>query len=250
LTPVGPSAIRPRGWVHTGQGKKPFVAPRALSTGEVRNLVGEFVRGARRARAAGADGVELHAANGYLLAQFLSPTTNRRVDAYGGSAENRARIVIEVARATAAEIGAGRVGVRISPGNAENDIHDHDDETYLVLAGHLRELELAYLHLRARPEQDIVGRLRRLWPDRLILNQGFGNTPTTREKAARVLESGLADAVTIGRHFLANPDLPRRWAEGAPLNDIRPALLYTGGADGYTDYPVLPPSDAHQRVTA
>jgi len=111
-------------------------------------------------------------------------------------------------------------------------------------------LELAYLHLRARPEQDIVGRLRRLWPDRLILNQGFGNTPTTREKAARVLESGLADAVTIGRHFLANPDLPRRWAEGAPLNDIRPALLYTGGADGYTDYPVLPPSDAHQRVTA
>jgi len=249
LTPVGPSAVRPEGCIHTGKGKKAFVEPRALSTAEVRNVVAEFVRGARRARAAGADGVELHAANGYLLAQFLSPGTNYRVDAYGGSAANRARIVVEIAHATAAEIGADRVGVRISPGNSENDIRDHDDETYLVLAGHLRELGLAYLHVRATPTQQILGQLRRLWPDGLILNRGFGE-PTTRDQAAEVLRGGVADAVTIGRRFLANPDLVRRWTKGAPLNEIRPAFLYSAGATGYTDYPFLSPRDTAERITA
>jgi N-ethylmaleimide reductase len=248
LTPVAPSVVRPEGMVHTADGKKPFVEPRALGSDEVHNLAAEFSCAARRARSAGADGVELHAANGYLLAQFLSPTTNHRTDAYGGSAEKRARIVVEVACATAAEIGADRVGVRISPGNSENDIHDHDDETYVVLASRLRALGLAYLHVRATPQQEILGRLRRLWPDGLILNQGFGTEPTTREQAAEVLESGLADAVTIGRRLLANPDLVRRWTEGADLNEIRPAFLYCGGAQGYTDYPVLPWGDADGRA--
>lgn len=240
LTPVAPSAVRPAGMVHTANGKKPFVEPRALTTDEVGDLVSEFVDAARRARSAGADGVELHAANGYLLAQFLSPGTNRRTDAYGGSAENRARIVVEVARATAHEIGAGRVGVRISPGNPENDLHDHDDDTYLTLARQLRELGLAYLHVRASRDQSVLDRLRQLWPDGLVLNQGFAEGPTTREQAAEALEAGVADAVTIGRGYLANPDLVRRWTEGADLNEIRPAFLYCGGAEGYTDYPVLP----------
>ena len=240
LTPVAPSALRPEGMVHTADGKKPFVAPRALASDEVRNLASEFVCAARRARLAGADGVELHAANGYLLAEFLSPGTNRRTDAYGGSAENRARIVVEVARATAEEIGADRVGVRISPGNPENDVRDHDDETYLHLATCLRELRLAYLHVRATPHQGIVGRIRQLWPERLVLNLGFGAEPTTRAQAAGVLEGGVANAVAVGRSFLANPDLVRRWTEGSDLNEIRAAFLYRGGAEGYTDYPILP----------
>jgi N-ethylmaleimide reductase len=116
LTRVAPSRLHPEGMVHTANGKKPFVMPRALTTGEVHNPITEFVSAARRARSAGADAVELHAANGYLLAQFLSPGTNHRIDAYGGSAENRARTVVELARATGHEIGPGRVGVRISPG--------------------------------------------------------------------------------------------------------------------------------------
>lgn len=239
LTPVAPSVVRPEGMIHTAEGKKPFIEPRALAGDELHSLVADFVAAARRARQAGADGVELHAANGYLLAQFLSPATNCRIDAYGGSAGNRARIVHQVARATAAEIGADSVGVRISPGNTENDIHEHDDQTYLMLGRQLRELGLAYLHVRAIPEQKILGQLRQVWPDRLILNQGFGTEATTREQAGSVLETGTADAVTIGRQYLSNPDLVRRWTEGAHLNDIRSAFLYTGGAEGYTDYQVL-----------
>jgi N-ethylmaleimide reductase len=252
-TPVAPSAVRPEGMVHTAEGKKPFVEPRALGGDELRSLVAEFVAAAIRARRAGADGVELHAANGYLLAQFLSPGTNRRMNAYGGSAENRARIVHEVARACAVEIGADCVGVRISPGNTENDIHEHDDETYLILGRQLRELGLAYLHVRAAPDPKMLGRLRRLWPDRLILNQGFGAEPTTREQAGSVLEAGVADAVTIGRQYLTNPDLVRRWAEGAHLNEIRSAFLYSGGAEGYIDYPFLrsaPAQTSTHRETA
>jgi N-ethylmaleimide reductase len=241
-TPVAPSAVRLEGMVHTDDGKKPFVEPRALTSDEVRNLAKEFSSAARRARSAGADGVELHAANGHLLAQFLSPGTNHRTDAYGGSAENRARIVVEVARATVCEIGADRVGVRISPGNPENDIHDHDDDTYMTVAGRFRELGLAYLHVRTTAGQETLGRLRQMWPDGLVLNQSLGTEPTTREQAAEVLEAGVADAVTIGRRYLANPDLVRRWTEGAELNQIRSAFLYRGGAEGYTDYPVLPPA--------
>jgi N-ethylmaleimide reductase len=242
-TPVAPSAVRLEGMVHTDDGKKPFVEPRALTSDEVRNLAKEFSSAARRARSAGADGVELHAANGHLLAQFLSPGTNHRTDAYGGSAENRARIVVEVARATVCEIGADRVGVRISPGNPENDIHDHDDDTYMTVAGRFRELGLAYLHVRTTAGQETLGRLRQMWPDGLVLNQSLGTEPTTREQAAEVLEAGVADAVTIGRRYLANPDLVRRWTEGAELNQIRSAFLYRGGAEGYTDYPVLPSGD-------
>jgi N-ethylmaleimide reductase len=246
VAPVAPSAVRPQGTAHTANGKKPFVMPRALATDEIGALVDEFVTAARRARIAGADGVELHAANGYLLAQFLSPGTNRRTDAYGGSAENRARIVVEIARTVADEIGSDRVGVRISPGNLENDVRDHDDETYLNLATRLRELRLAYLHVRATPNQEIVARIRQLWPEGLVLNPGFGAEPTTRAQAARVLDGGVANAVAIGRGYLANPDLVRRWAEGSSLNQIRPAFLYRGGAEGYTDYPILPTCDSHR----
>lgn len=249
-TPMAPSAVQPAGDVHTPNGRKRFVEPRALAGADMANLVREFADAAGRAMSAGADGVELHAANGYLLAQFLSPETNRRTDAYGGSAENRARMVVEVARATAWKIGADRVGVRISPGNLENDISDHDDATYVLLASRLRELSLAYLHVRATPSQKVLGKVRQLWPDSLVLNLGFGTDPTTREQAAQALDNGVADAVAIGRRFLANPDLVRRWTEGAPLNEMRPAFLYSGGAEGYTDYPPLPSGNAEHRSTA
>ncbi|OBG25286.1 hypothetical protein [Mycobacterium sp. 852002-51057_SCH5723018] len=137
--------------------------------------------------------------------------------------------------------------MRISPGHNENDIHDHDDDTYMTVAARLRELGLAYLHVRTNPDQEIFRRLRQVWPDGLVLNQGLGTEPTTREQAAEAIEAGVADAVTIGRRYLANPDLVRRWTEGAQLNQIRSAFVYRGGAEGYTDYPVVPSGDTVAR---
>ena len=207
--PVAPSAVRPCGLVHTAAGKKAFVVPRELSVSEIRSVVSDFAASARRARVAGADAVEIHAANGYLLSQFLGYDSNQRTDAYGGSAQNRARFPSEVIREVAEAIGPDRLGLRISPGNPENDIHDHDLEAHLILAETARKLELAYLHVRVLPEQPILAWLRRRWPDRLLLNRGF-HTTTTREQAAEIVTSGIADAVTIGRADLANPDLVRR----------------------------------------
>jgi N-ethylmaleimide reductase len=237
--PVAPSAIAPIGSVHTATGRTPFVVPRELRADELPNVIDEFVEAATRARVAGADAVEIHAANGYLLSQFLGYNSNRRGDAYGGSAPNRTRFPGEVVRAVAEAIGPDRVGLRLSPGNTENDIHDSDFEAYLVLAERARELGLAYLHVRATPDQPILWQLRHIWPDRLVLNQGF-DVATTREQAGQVLICGVADAVTIGRAYLANPDLVQRWTDGAELNSPRTEFLYVGGPLGYTDYPTLP----------
>jgi N-ethylmaleimide reductase len=236
--PVAPSAIRPSGTVHTAAGKKVLGVPHELSVREINCVIADFVTSARRARAAGADGVEIHAANGYLLSQFLSYDANYRRDAYGGSAHDRARLPSEVIHAVADAIGPDRLGLHISPGNPENDIEEPDLEAHLILAKNARELGLAYLHARVPPERPIYSWLRRRWPDRLLLNQGFEST-TTREEAVDAVTTGTADAVTIGRAYLANPDLVRRWTYGAELNAPRLEYVYTGDALGYTDYPPL-----------
>ena len=238
LRPVAPSEIRPSGTVYTAAGNKTFVIPRALTDREIRSVISDFVVAACRARAAGADGVEIDAANGYLLSQFLTYDANYRRDGYGGSAQDRARLPSEVIHAVADAIGPDRLGLRISPGNPENDIHEPDLEAHLVLAKNARELGLAYLHARVPPERPIYSWLRRRWPDRLLLNRRF-QTTTTRERAVDVVTAGTADAVTIDSAYLANPDLVRRWTYGAQLNEPRMEFLYTGGALGYTDYPPL-----------
>jgi N-ethylmaleimide reductase len=238
-TPVAPSAIRPAGKIFTPRGEQEFVEPRELRTDELPGVVAEFADAARRAVAAGLDGIELHSANGYLLHQFLADGSNRRTDGYGGSAQNRARFVVEVAKACAEAIGADRVGIRISPGHQFNDVTESDLSAYPVLAERLRDLGLAYLHVLVETDEKILVQLRELWPDRLVLNTGFGQE-TDRDTAARLIDTGVADAVAVGRPFLGNPDLVRRWTEGAELNELRPELFYGGTAEGYTDYPALP----------
>ncbi|HEY1966924.1 MAG TPA: alkene reductase [Pseudonocardia sp.] len=237
-TPVAPSAVRPAGDIVTPNGVLPFVEPRELRTDELPGVVADFADAARRAVAAGLDGVELHAANGYLLHQFLADGSNRRTDGYGGSPKGRARFVVEVARAVADAIGADRVGIRISPGNPFNDMTESDLAVYPILTCELRNLGLAYLHVLAEPSAEILGQLRAIWPSRLVLNTGFAHE-SDRDVMDGLLRSGIVDAVAVGRPFLANPDLVRRWTLGAELNQPDEATFYGGDARGYTDYPTL-----------
>jgi len=239
--PVAPSAIAIEGQTHTYEGKKPFPVPHALTTDELSGVVEEFVRASRNAVAAGLDGVELHAANGYLLHEFLSPSSNRREDGYGGSPADRARFVVEVVTAVAEAIGAGRVGLRISPEHNIQDALELDPEdvraTYGVLVDALAPLGLAYLSILHRdPSGDLVQGLRARFRGPVLINSGFG-VVTTRDEALELLGGGQADAVVVGRPALANPDLVRRWQEDLPLNQPDPSTFYTDGAEGYTDYP-------------
>jgi len=201
------------------------------------------VDAARRAIAAGFDGVELHAANGYLLQEFLAASTNRRDDAYGGSPERRARLVVEVTRAVADVVGADRTAVRLSPGETRQGLEEHDSPdvraTYAALTSGIAGLGLAYLHvLSAHPEGELAQGIRRDFGGPLVINSGF-EVVTTRADAERFLAEGLGDAVAVGRPILANPDLVRRWREGRALNAPDPATFYTPGAAGYNDYPLL-----------
>ena len=242
LESVAPSAIAAPGDMVTPTGKQPLPVPRALRTDELPGLVAEFVDAARRAVAAGLDGVELHAANGYLLHQFLGPQSNLRTDGYGGSAPNRARFVVEVARAVVEAVGGDKVGIRISPAhNVQGVVEDDADDvaaTYGALVDQLTPLDLAYLHVLADPALPLVQDLRRRFGGPLVGNDGFGEI--TSEKSARALvEEDLVDVVAVGRPFLANPDLPRCWQTGAELNEPDPKTFYGGGAQGYTDYPAL-----------
>ncbi|WP_457026834.1 alkene reductase [Geodermatophilus sp. SYSU D01119] len=240
---VAPSAIAIQGEGHTEKGKQAYPVPHALTTDEVRDVVRDFVRAAERAREAGLDGVEIHGANGYLLHEFLSPASNVRDDEYGGSPENRARLVVEVVTAVAEAIGAGRVGLRISP---EHDIQDaletdRDDvlATYGALVDQLRPLGLAYLSvLHREPGGDLVQELRRRFGGHLMANSGFGSV-TTRDEALSLIEAAHADVIAVGRAAIANPDLVERWAGEHPENEIRSHLFYASGAEGYTDYPAL-----------
>jgi N-ethylmaleimide reductase len=241
---VAPSAIAIQGMVRTGSSVKlPYPVPHALTTEEVRSTRDDFVAAARRAVEAGLDGVELHSANGYLLHEFLSPASNVRADEYGGSPENRARFVVEVATAVAEAIGAGKVGIRISPEHNVQDALETDRAdvlaTYGVLVDALRPLGLAYLSvLHAEPGGDLVQELRRRFDGPLIANSGFGS-PTTRHEAVQLIGDQHAEAVAVGRLVIANPDLVERWAGEHPENAPNPATFYAAGAEGYTDYPSL-----------
>jgi N-ethylmaleimide reductase len=232
--PVAPSAIRPAGEMFTASGPQEMPVPRALSTDEVAATVEDFRRAAAAAIAAGADGVEIHSANGYLPHQFLATNTNQRTDRYGGSIDNRIRFVVEVATAVADEIGAGRTGIRISPGNPFNDIAETDThELYPALVSALGPLGLAYLHIGHGGDDELLRTLRGLWPTALIVNRGFTDIATR----VKDIDEGLADIVSVGVMALANPDLVERVRTGAPLNDPDPATFYGGGEAGYTDYP-------------
>ncbi|MET1035663.1 MAG: alkene reductase [Arthrobacter sp.] len=238
---VAPSALAIDGQGHTYTGKHPYPVPRALEEDELPGVIEEFVQASRNAIAAGFDGVELHGANGYLLHEFLSPASNRRTDSYGGSPENRARFVVELATAVADAIGAGRTGLRISP---EHNIQgafetDADDvrATYTALVDGLAPLGLSSLSILHRdPAGTLVQHLRGRFGGPVLLNSGFG-TITTREEAEALAGDGTADAVVVGRPAIANPDLALRWRDGLPLNEPDAGTFYSDGAAGYTDYP-------------
>jgi N-ethylmaleimide reductase len=242
--PVAPSAIAPAGQAWTLDGMKPYVTPRALETTELPGIVAQFRQGARNAKAAGFDGVEVHAAHGYLLDQFLRDKTNRRTDAYGGSAENRVRLLREVMEAVAEVWGGERVGVHLSPTNlAFNDISDSDPAaTFATAVRALDRLGLSYLHLVEPGPADPVGpgpRLdavffRPLWRSALVANKAY-DLP----RANAVLRSGAADLVSFATAFIANPDWPERLRRGGPFNAAERKTFYGGGAAGYTDYPAL-----------
>jgi N-ethylmaleimide reductase len=242
--PVAPSAIAPAGQAWTLDGMKPYVTPRALETAEIPEIVAQYRQAAANAKAAGFDGVEVHAAHGYLLDQFLRDKTNHRTDKYGGSAENRARLVVEVMEAVAGVWGGDRTGVHLSPTNlAFNDISDSDPaQTFSTAVRALDRLGLAYLHLVEPGPADPVGpgpRLnaaffRPLWRSTLVVNKAYD-----LDRANAMLRSGAADLVSFATLFIANPDLPKRFRRGAPFNPPERKTYYGGGAGGYTDYPAL-----------
>jgi 2,4-dienoyl-CoA reductase-like NADH-dependent reductase (Old Yellow Enzyme family) len=234
--PIAPSAIAPSGTVSLLRPKKQYVTPRALETDEIQDIVNDFQRGAANAQEAGFDGVEIHGANGYLLDQFLQDSTNKRTDDYGGSVENRARLLLDVADACIEIWGAGRVGVHLSP---RCDLHDMGDSdpaaTFGYVARQLGEREIAFICARESLDDDRLGpQLKAAFGGAWIANEGF-----TQATAEQVLAAGEADAVAFGQAFIANPDLPRRFATGAALNAPDPSKFYGGGEKGYTDYPAL-----------
>jgi N-ethylmaleimide reductase len=240
---LAPSAVAAPGEMYTdARGQQPHPAPRAMTDADVRHAIAEYVAASRHAIAAGFDGVELHGANGYLLEQFLSPDTNRRTDAWGGSVEKRLTFVVEVARQVAEAIGGGRVGIRLSPYgvNAGMVAYPEIDQTYRLLVAALAPTGLQYVHLvdhsamGAPPVPAALKlELRRAWPRTFILAGGFD-----RASAEAALREGRADLVAFGRPYLANPDLAGRLERSQPLNAPDFSTFYTPGPAGYTDYPV------------
>ena len=228
--PVAPSAICPRGEAMTAEGMKPFVTPRALETEEIPGIVEQFARAATNAAAAGFDGAEIHAANGYLLDQFLRDGSNQRRDRYGGTPENRARLLLEVTAAVSDVLGAKRVGVRISPDGTFNDMSDSDPvSTFGTAVRLLNQIHPAYLHVVEG--QFDCKLLRGAFSGLYMANGGYD---FARGNAA--LASGAADLIAYGMPFIANPDLPWRFANNAPLAEANPGKLYGGDELGYTDY--------------
>ena len=246
--PVGPSAVKPAGKIFTNSGEEQeFVTPRALETSELPGIVQQYADAAQNAKAAGFDGVEVHAANGYLLDQFLRDSTNQRTDEYGGSVENRARLPLETVAAVVKVWGAGRVGVRVSPYSGFNDIHDSDPvHTFTYFAQKLREMGVVYLHViepvksdhpMAVPESKtnpVAPILREAFGGTLMINGGYN-----KETGTAAIESGYADLICYGVPFIANPDLVERYKTDAALNTPDPSTFYAGSAGGYTDYPML-----------
>ena len=234
--PVAPSAIAARGHVSHVRPQRAYVTPRALETAEIPGVVEAYRHGAKMAMEAGFDGVEVHAANGYLLDQFLQDSTNHRTDAYGGSLENRARLLLEAVDAAVSVWGAGCVGVHLSP---RGEIHTMGDSnpaaTFGYVARELGKRGIAFLCVREYEAADSLGpMLKAEFGGTYIANEGFG-----RESAEAAIAAGRADAVAFGVQYIANPDLARRFELKAPLNRPNPATFYAPGPGGYTDYPAL-----------
>ena len=241
---LGPSAVAAAGEMYTdARGMQPNATPAAMTEAEIKTAIDEYAQAAKNAVAAGFDGVELHGANGYLLEQFFRPTSNRRTDRYGGSIENRARFVLEVTRAVVGAIGKDKVGIRLSPFGAFNDMpaYPTTEADYTYLAGELNAIGLVYIHLvdhssmGAPPvPESMKATFRRVFKRTLILSGGYDAV-----RAESDLEAGKCDLVAFGRPFLANPDLVARWKAGAALNAPDMSTFYTPGPKGYTDYPML-----------
>lgn len=242
LVPVGASAVAAAGQLFTHEGPKDLVTPRELTADEVRATIADFAAAARNAIEAGFDGVELHGANGYLIHQFLAPNTNLREDEWGGPAEARIRFALEATRAVVAAIGAERTAIRISPANPYNDIAEPLEEAEMAYPALVRELDvldLAYLHvLEGGPElRELTLALRKEYSGTVVLNAATEGP--TGPGALDLIEDGVADIVSYGALFLANPDLPARLKAGGPFNTPDTATFFGGGDKGYTDYPAL-----------
>jgi 2,4-dienoyl-CoA reductase-like NADH-dependent reductase (Old Yellow Enzyme family) len=235
--PVAPSAIAPGAPMFTAKGMLPIPEPRALTTDEIRQTVADFRLAARRAIEAGADGVEIHGANAYLVHQFFAPSANTRSDQYGGSIENRARFAIEVAAAIAQEIGADRTGIRLSPGAKMGGIDEgpQGPDLYRYLVAELAKLGLAYVHVLHQGDEALLADIRRLWNGTLIVNR----PGRAREQIGADVAAGLVDLEAYGQMVLANPDFVARLKTHAPMNDADRNTFYGGNAQGYTDYPAL-----------
>jgi len=234
--PVAPSAIKPAGTVSLVRPKREFTTPRALETNEIAEVVAAYRKGAENAKLAGFDGVEVHGANGYLLDQFLQDSTNQRDDQYGGSIENRARLMLEVTDACIDVWGADRVGMHLAPRRDSHDMGDSTPaETFGYVARELGKRGIAFIFAREAVGEDSLGPL---------LKQEFGgpfiaNEKMSVETAEKLLTEGKADAIAFGLWFIANPDLPQRLQQGAELNPLRAEVIYGQGSEGYTDYPAL-----------
>lgn len=234
--PVAPSAIRPAGHVSLVRPKKHYETPRALETSEIPAIVEAYRKGAENAKEAGFDGVEIHGANGYLLDQFLQDSTNQRSDQYGGSLENRARLMLEVTDAVIGVWGAGRVGMHLAPRADSHDMGDSNRaETFGHVARELGKRGIAFICTRERAADDSLGpQLKQIFGGVYIANEGFD-----KAQANAWLAEGKADAVAFGVPYIANPDLVERLRVDAALNEPRPELFYASGAEGYLDYPTL-----------
>ncbi|MCX7308964.1 MAG: alkene reductase [Afipia sp.] len=245
--PVAPSAVRAKGKTFVGGTFADVSEPRALTLDEIPGIIESFKRGSANSIAAGFDGVEIHGANGYLLDQFAKDGANKRTDAYGGSIENRAKLMLEVSKAVAAEVGAERTGIRLSPVTPANDISDSNPQPLFDhIVDHLSALKLVYIHViegatggpRDNAPFDYDG-LRKRFKGTYIANNGYDFKLATEQLAAN-----KADLIAFGKLFISNPDLVERLKAGAPLNDFDKATFYGGGAKGYVDYPTLAESKA------
>ena len=234
--PVAPSAIAPAGHVSLVRPRKPFVTPRALELAEIPGIIAAYRKGAENAKLAGFDGVEVHGANGYLIDQFLQDKTNHRTDAYGGSIENRARLLLEVTDAAISVWGADRVGMHLAPRGDSNDVGDSNPlATFGYVARELGKRRIAFICARESLGEKRIGpQLKAAFGGSYIANEKFNQAT-----ANQVLAAGEADAVAFGVLFLANPDLPERFRQNAPLNQPDPSTFYPPGPKGYTDYPYL-----------
>lgn len=239
--PVAPSELKiENDEVHTPEGKKPYVMPRALSDEEIPGIVAGFKKAAENAKAAGFDGIEVHGANGYLIDEFLRDGSNKRKGPYGGEIEARAKLLLDVLDAVTEVFPANQVGLRISPLNSFNSMIDSDPIALVTwLAKRLNDYKLAYLHVMRgdffqQQEGDILTPIREHYDGIIISNMGY-----TKDEGNEAIASGKVDAIAFGVPFLANPDLPARFKAGAKLNEPDQSTFYTPGAEGYTDYPTM-----------